>query len=137
MHKDILPGGKADNKDPKDFDPKAVSKGEKVEREHVKNKEVQREIARDHLTEDPKYYDKLEKIEKKAFWIGFEKQAGFRIQSAEQLKKMRDLLKPEKKSVDFLKAQKDRVAKYLERSNLTGHSKDTVLNTAAGKDLKK
>lgn len=73
--KDQIPGGLADNKDPKSFDQKAVAKGRKVEKEHTSSKSIASEIARDHLTEDPKYYDKLEKIEKKAFWIGFEKQA--------------------------------------------------------------
>jgi hypothetical protein len=32
--------------------------------EHTNDRAVAREIAVDHLTEDPKYYDKLEKIEK-------------------------------------------------------------------------
>jgi len=63
-HKDRLPGGLADKKKPADFDKKQLSKGVKVEREHVDNKAVAREIAMDHLVEDAKYYDKLEKIEK-------------------------------------------------------------------------
>lgn len=62
---DKLPGGLADNKVPEDFDPKALEKGKKVELEHTDDEKVAVEIAMDHLTEDPKYYDKLEKIEKK------------------------------------------------------------------------
>lgn len=73
--KDKIKGGLADKKKPSDFDPKALLKGQKVEMEHTSNKAVAKEIAMDHLTEDKKYYDKLETIEKKAFWIGFEKQA--------------------------------------------------------------
>lgn len=39
--------------------------GEKVEMEHTTDIKVAREIARDHLTEDPQYYTKLATIEKK------------------------------------------------------------------------
>lgn len=42
-----------------------IAKGEKVEMEHTKNKETANQIARDHIKEDPKYYEKLAKIEKK------------------------------------------------------------------------
>ncbi len=38
-------------------------KGVKVELEHTKNIEVAKEIAKDHLVEDPKYYSKLQKME--------------------------------------------------------------------------
>lgn len=38
-------------------------KGVEVEMEHTKDIEVAEEIAMDHLSEDPKYYDKLKKIE--------------------------------------------------------------------------
>lgn len=74
--KDKIKGGLADHKKPSDFNPKALAKGMRVEREHTDSKQVMKEIAMDHLTEDPNYYDKLETIEKKAFWVGFEKQAG-------------------------------------------------------------
>jgi hypothetical protein len=62
-----LMGGKADKKKPSDFNPKSIAQGMKVEREHTTNKATQKEIAMDHLTEDPKYYDKLKKMEKKAY----------------------------------------------------------------------
>ena len=42
---------------------KHLDKGEKVELEHTDDKAVAKEIALDHLYEDPKYYDKLEKVE--------------------------------------------------------------------------
>jgi len=42
---------------------KQLDKGVKVELEHTKDKSVAREIALDHLAEDPKYYDKLDKAE--------------------------------------------------------------------------
>ena len=62
--KDKIPGGLGDKKKPSDFDPKQIEKGVKVEMEHTDDKSLAREIAMDHLTEDPKYYDKLETIEK-------------------------------------------------------------------------
>lgn len=63
---DKIHGGLADDKTDSDFDPQALAKGVKVEMEHTRYEAVAREIARDHLTEDPAYYDKLEKMEKKA-----------------------------------------------------------------------
>jgi hypothetical protein len=42
-----------------------LNKGIKVEMEHTKSRIKAKEIAMDHLWEDPKYYDKLEKIESK------------------------------------------------------------------------
>jgi hypothetical protein len=40
-----------------------LNKGIKVEMEHTKSRIKAKEIAMDHLWEDPKYYDKLKKIE--------------------------------------------------------------------------
>lgn len=62
-HKDRLPGGLADKKKPSDFDQGQIAKGIKVEMEHVDDRNLAREIAMDHLVEDPKYYDKLLKME--------------------------------------------------------------------------
>jgi hypothetical protein len=42
-----------------------LSKGIKIELEHVDDLAVAREIALDHLNEFPDYYDRLEKVEKK------------------------------------------------------------------------
>lgn len=57
-------GGLADKKRESDFDPEALAKGTAVEMEHTDDPEAAKEIAMDHLVEDPKYYDKLAKIEK-------------------------------------------------------------------------
>lgn len=62
-YKDILPGGLADEYAPEDFDPKALEKGIEVELEHTDDPKLAREIAMDHLTEDPLYYEKLATIE--------------------------------------------------------------------------
>ncbi len=64
---DRIPGGLADKGPPKDLSQAQLEKGIKVEQEHTSDPEIAREIAYDHLTEDPEYYTKLEKIEKKAF----------------------------------------------------------------------
>lgn len=55
----------------KEYDLEALKKGTKVEMEHekgIKDKkrahDMAEKTAKDHLDEDPKYYDKLEKIEK-------------------------------------------------------------------------
>lgn len=60
---DVLPGGKADTLPPGTFSPEKEAEGAAVEREHTSNPEVAAEIARDHLSEDPNYYDKLKAVE--------------------------------------------------------------------------
>lgn len=62
-HVDLIPGGLADKSKPSDFDPKQLAMGIRVELEHTKNLKIAREIAMDHLKEDPRYYTKLKKIE--------------------------------------------------------------------------
>ena len=60
---DQIPGGLADESSPSDFDQGQLEKGIKVEKEHTDDPSLAEEIAMDHLFEDPKYYDKLEKVE--------------------------------------------------------------------------
>lgn len=43
-----------------------IKKGIEVELEHTDDKNIAREIAKDHLFEFPDYYDRLIKMEKKA-----------------------------------------------------------------------
>ena len=42
-----------------------IAKGEKVEMEHTKNIETANQIAREHIKENPKYYEALKKMENK------------------------------------------------------------------------
>lgn len=68
---DLIAGGVARGRNWRDFDRRALAQGIKVEMEHTGGKgvnqglarEIAREIAMDHLTEDPRYYDKLELME--------------------------------------------------------------------------
>ncbi len=62
---DKMTGGLGDKKRPSDFDRLALKKGIKVEMEHTTDRAVATEIAMDHLTEDPQYYDKLEQMERR------------------------------------------------------------------------
>jgi len=64
QHEDLVPGGLADKKKPSDFDPKQLAKGVKVEMEHTDDRGLAQEISMDHLTEDPDYYIKLQKMER-------------------------------------------------------------------------
>lgn len=61
--KDLLPGGLADKKLPAQFPPEQLAKGLNVELEHTDDRRTALEIAMDHLSEDPRYYDKLQKME--------------------------------------------------------------------------
>lgn len=54
-----LLGGKGDWVPFEDVDKKQLRVGIEVEYEHTNDYNVSREIAMDHLTEDPQYYTKL------------------------------------------------------------------------------
>jgi hypothetical protein len=54
-----IPGGLSAGMSPGDFDPRALRAGIATELEHTSSRAVAREIAMDHLVEDPDYYVKL------------------------------------------------------------------------------
>jgi len=88
---------------------KQLNKGIKVEMEHTTDKERAKEIAMDHLYEDPIYYDKLSKIESKesmgaASAGGFVGPVGFNPQS------------------DFVKKSFKETPKKVEATEATGAS---------------
>jgi len=58
-----IEGGMAEGKDASEFDPESMKEGMDVEKEHADDPQVQQEISKDHLEEDPEYYEKLKKIE--------------------------------------------------------------------------
>lgn len=60
---DLLPGGAADRLRPEDFDPDALALGTAREMEHTSDEALAREIAMDHLLEDPDYYTREMKQE--------------------------------------------------------------------------
>ncbi len=62
-HRDKLPGGFADDRQPKDFNKRQIKKGIGVEYEHTNDEAVAQEISMDHLEEIPDYYDRLEDME--------------------------------------------------------------------------
>jgi hypothetical protein len=57
--------GKHNNVPDSKFDPNQLTMGIKIELEHTDNKRIAKAIAKDHLSEDPKYYSKLRKMEGK------------------------------------------------------------------------
>jgi hypothetical protein len=56
---ELLPGGEAEGRLPSSFDPQQLRVGTRVEMEHTTDPAIAREIAMDHLVEDPLYYPKL------------------------------------------------------------------------------
>lgn len=80
LNENKLKGGKADKLTIKDIaknfdvsvkDVKSqIKKGKKVESEHTSDEEKQNEIAMDHVSEFPDYYDRIDKMEKaaKKYW---------------------------------------------------------------------
>lgn len=61
-----IPGGLAAGKKPSQFPAKSLAQGRGVEMEHTRSPEIATEIAMDHITEDPRYYGKLRKMEKES-----------------------------------------------------------------------
>ena len=60
----ILAGvGKHDFVPDSKFDPEQLKMGIAIEKEHTKSVLIAKLIAKDHLSEDPKYYSKLKKME--------------------------------------------------------------------------
>lgn len=64
--KDLIPGGKADDKPTSKYSKKELAMGKKVEMEHVDDKPRATEISKDHLEEIPDYYTRLKKMEESA-----------------------------------------------------------------------
>lgn len=64
--KDKLPGGVADGLPDSKFPPKALAEGVKHEHEHTSDDQTAKEIAKDHLSEDKSYYEKIKEVEKKS-----------------------------------------------------------------------
>lgn len=55
--------GKSRNIPDSYFDEKELRKGIKVEMEHTNDKNIAKNIAKDHLVEHPNYYKRLDKME--------------------------------------------------------------------------
>jgi len=64
LYEDVLPGGRGDDLPDDKFEEDQLDAGIKVELEHTKDKKLAKEIAKDHLSEDPNYYKKLKTIHK-------------------------------------------------------------------------
>lgn len=62
---DVLPGGAADHVPDREFPARSLAKGITHEHEHTTDDQIAKEIAKDHLSEDPDYYRKREAEEKK------------------------------------------------------------------------
>lgn len=62
LRQERIPGGRASGMRPEDFDPEQLAAGIEVELEHTTSRRVAREIAMDHLVEDPRYYEKLARV---------------------------------------------------------------------------
>lgn len=125
-HKDLLPGGLADKNKPSDFPKAQLLMGIKVEREHTKNFRLAREIAMDHLKEDPHYYSKLRKMEKKAAslkWVAGKTQSGTmkQLKSAlDEFKQAREAFGPTgtlETGGTYGRKQVERVGRFLKRNN--------------------
>jgi hypothetical protein len=64
-NKELLIGGQGDNRSDFLFNKEQLAKGIKVESEHTKDPRIQKEIAKDHLSESKNYYKELFKMENK------------------------------------------------------------------------
>jgi hypothetical protein len=100
-----------------------LKKGIKVEMEHEMGLKKAKKIAMDHLKEDPKYYDKLEKVESKEATGsgsagGFLGPVGFNPQS------------------DFVKRSFEETPKKVETKEATGASSAGAYDAPGFEDVK-
>jgi hypothetical protein len=58
-----IKGGIGDYRPDEEFDPEQLRRGTNIEMEHTNDPDKAKEIAKDHLTEDPTYYLKLMQID--------------------------------------------------------------------------
>lgn len=65
---DNIAGGLGDNRPDADFDADQLQAGIEVEMEHTNEPDIAKEIAKDHLTEDPLYYERLALVEVSKAW---------------------------------------------------------------------
>jgi hypothetical protein len=77
--KDLVPGGLAKGLGDESFDKASLDEGTVVEMEHTSDAKVAREIARDHLVENPDYYKSLKKLESKDPGLVLKTKAGIPI----------------------------------------------------------
>lgn len=59
---DRLKGGDGDKLSDDNFDPEELKMGQKEEMEHTNDPEIAKEIAKDHLVNDKKYYSRYKKV---------------------------------------------------------------------------
>lgn len=86
-----ISGGLSSGKCPSDYDQAELEAGVKVELEHTgRNKKMAREIAMDHLQEDPQYYRKLAKMENVGKAQAGEESGEFRGGDPEEIQQKRE-----------------------------------------------
>jgi hypothetical protein len=98
-------------------------KGYKVEREHTTDTDIAKEIAMDHLFEDPKYYTKLKKIEETIQkvdnkWVVYGKTGGEQLGThetyEEALKQLREI------ELDKFKKINNKIDEAYTKGNIFG-----------------
>jgi hypothetical protein len=93
VKEDSTPGGKGDKTSEDEVCPKQLKVGIAVEKEHTNNPQTAKEIAIDHLVEDPEYYSKLIKSgladEPEALKLAKE----FGMNESLQMRKLRSIIK--------------------------------------------
>ncbi len=105
--KEHLHGGKSDGSKPSDYNEINLKIGTKVETEHSSDKDIEKEITMDHLSDDKTYYDELIMS-----GIADEPEA---INKYNQLKTDRD----KKKAIDKIQTHLDKEKQKLESHILT------------------
>lgn len=143
-----IKGGLADNKTVEDIAEKhgvtvkhinrQLKMGLKVEKEHTDSEEKAKEIAMDHLTEDPSYYTKLAKMES-----GDKKTEKSEEDEIEKAKEETQFTSEQKKKIDnFIKNYKgdfeDKdIHDFANKMKLNKHEVEEYIYSIAKKKLKK
>lgn len=112
--------GKHNNISDSKFNKKQLAKGKKVEKEHTNSKTVAKNIAKDHLSELPDYYDRLEKMEEK---IDFKKYFAIKEQNAPKFNTFYHVT-PSENTPNILK--QGLIPQQGERAKLIGEDEDGI-----------
>lgn len=138
-------GGLGDNKPDTDFDPIKLSKAVAKEKEHSSDENQAKEIAKDHLTIDPDYYEKLAqtgleeyKTRLKEEVAKYLKETG-KPSSGLSAKEKSDIVKKAKAGKDFGKkgAGFEKIVKNAEKSGYDEKTAQKIAGASFWKNLKR
>ena len=138
-------GGLGDNKLDTDFDPIKLSKAVAKEKEHSSDENQAKEIAKDHLSIDPDYYEKLDQVGLEEYKTRLKEEVAKYLKetgkpsSGLSAKEKSDIVKKAKAGKDFGKkgAGFEKIVKNAEKSGYAEKTAQKIAGASFWKNLKR